>query len=122
MTPAPPHKGWDCIGYVMNVLNAAAPPLGDFGTGLHPGYINAERARQACFTLSAPAQVQPGDMIFFKDTYPTTGASHIGIVLDPARTLMADDHQRPDGTGPGETNYSEPYWRAHFLSYGRVRR
>lgn len=105
----------------MNVLNAATPPLGDFSTGLHPGYINAERARQACAPLHNQS-VEPGDLIFFKDTYPTAGASHVGIVLDPGKRLMADDHARPDGTGPGETNYAEPYWASHFLEFRRVRR
>ena len=105
----------------MECLDAAKPPLGDFSTGKLQGYISAELARQACIVISR-AEVQPGDMIFFEKTYQTNGASHIGIVLDPAACLMADDHQRPDGTGPGQTDYSEKYWRDHFLSFGRVKR
>lgn len=119
--PTPPHKGWDCIGYVMNCLDAATPPLGDLGLGVHQGYINAERARQACRNI-VRGKEEPGDLIFFEKTYNTPGASHVGIVLDPQRKLMADDHQRPDGTGPGETNYGDSYWRGKFLEFRRVRR
>ena len=112
---------WDCVGYVMECLDAATPPLGDFKTGLHQGYINAERARQAC-AMVPRGQEQPGDCIFFQGTYNTPGASHIGIVLDPARRLMADDHDRGNNTGPGETDYSSAYWVQHFMSFGRVPR
>ena len=114
-------SGWDCIGFVMECLDAATPPLGGFGLGINQGYINAERARQASIPVRQD-QVQPGDLIFFEKTYDTIGASHIGIVLDPVKAIMADDHQRPDGTGPGETYYSEPYWRQHFMEFRRVPR
>lgn len=120
-TPGRSAGPWDCIGYVMECLDSATPPLGDLGTGLHQGYINAERARAAC-SLVQPGAEQPGDLVFFHTTYPTPGASHVGIVLDPARRLMADDHDRGNGTGPGETDYSAPYWRAHFLGFARVPR
>ncbi len=114
-------NGWDCIGYVMECLDAHNPPLGGFKLGVHQGYINAERARQACAPVPQ-GQEKVGDLIFFQNTYPTTGASHVGIVLDPKRSLMADDHDRKNGTGPGETNYSEPYWRSKFMEFRRVPR
>ena len=119
LKPSPPYKGWDCIGYVMNCLDAANPPRGDFKSGINQGYINAERARQLC-TLVPVGQEQPGDLIFFQGTYQTSGASHVGIVLDPAQKIMADDHDRGNNTGPGETNYGTAYWLAHFMQFGRV--
>ena len=111
----------------MECLDAATPPLGNFGLSVGQGYINAERARQACVPIRQ-GQEQVGDLIFFEHTYRLEngawppGASHVGILLDPRRAIMADDHQRSDGTGPGETVYSEPYWRSHFLEYRRVPR
>ena len=120
--PQPPAKGWDCVGAVMNALDNCSPPLGDFLSGINQGYINAEKARQLCPKISE-SEVKPGDLIFFHSTYSTPGASHIGLVKDPAKSLMYDDNgSRPNGVGPGVTDYSSPYWKAHFLSYGRVPR
>ena len=113
--------GYDCIGYVMELLDACSPPLGNFRLGIAQGYINAERARQACTPVPYD-KAQPGDLIFFQGTYPTKGASHVGMILDPAAHIMSDDHDRGNGTGPGETKYSENYWQGHFLSVGRVPR
>lgn len=84
-------------------------------------FTNAERARQAV-TPIAESEAQPGDLVFFAGTYETPGASHIGIVIDPARHIMGDDHDRGNGTGPGETSWDEPYWRQHLMSFGRVKR
>jgi hypothetical protein len=109
------------VGFVMECLDAANPPLGNFGLGIAQGFINAERARQATTPISE-AEAQKGDLVFFQGTYETPGASHIGIVWDPAAHIMADDHERSDGTGPGLTNYDEPYWRQHLMSFGRVKR
>lgn len=112
---------WDCIGWVSEVLDAADPPLGNFGLGIAQMYINAERARQACTPISEEA-AQKGDVVFFAGTYETPGASHIGLVWDPVNKVMADDHQRADGTGPGLTNWDDSYWRGHLLGFGRVPR
>lgn len=34
------------------------------------------------------SDVKPGDLIFFQGTYDTSGASHVGIVVDPANKIM----------------------------------
>lgn len=83
-------------------------------------FTNAQRILEACEPVMA-ADAQPGDLVFFENTYQTTGASHVGIVKDPVLRLMLDDHKR-QLYGPGETGYGDPYWRAHWLAFGRVRR
>ena len=82
---------------------------------------NAQRILDHCeyVFLDTP---EPGDLIFFSRTYDTPGASHVGIVQDPQARIMLDDHSRPDGTGPGMTDYSLPYWQSHWLAFGRVKR
>lgn len=109
---------WDCVGWVMECFDAAGI---DIDPEHDEPYTNAERARQATTPISED-QVQPGDLVFFAGTYDTPGASHIGIVIDPANHVMADDHDRGNGTGPGETNYNEPYWRQHLMGFTRVNR
>jgi len=112
---------WDCIGYVMECLDAASPRLGDFQSGMQQGYINAERARQFC-AFVPEGDEQAGDLIFFEKTYSTAGASHVGFVIDPVRHIMADDHDRGNNTGPGETDYTKAKWPQHFMQFGRVPR
>lgn len=84
-------------------------------------FTNAERARQAGI-LIAESEAQPGDLVYFHSTYDTPGASHVGIVADPVACVMYDDHDRGDGTGPGETSYLSGYWRDHLLDFRRVER
>jgi peptidoglycan DL-endopeptidase CwlO len=84
-------------------------------------YTNAQRILEACEPVAVGGE-QPGDLIFFEGTYPTSGASHVGIVKDPERGIMLDDHDRDEKPGPGETVYHEQWWRRHFLAFGRVKR
>lgn len=108
--------GLDCSQFVQ------ARYRDGLGIDIDPAHAtantNAERLRLACEPVEQP---EPGDLIFFHGTYDTPGASHVGIVRDPARAIMLDDHQRSAGN-PGETEYGTPYWLEHFLSFGRVRR
>lgn len=120
-TPGRSDGPWDCAGWIGEILDAANPPLGDFGLGVHQGYINAERQRQACTAISE-GEAQKGDLVFFQGTYETAGASHVGLVWDSANHIMADDHDRGDNTGPGLTSWDDPYWRSHLMSFGRVPR
>ncbi|MBQ3795981.1 MAG: C40 family peptidase [Butyrivibrio sp.] len=62
------------------------------------------------------ADVKPGDLIFFKGTYNTSGASHVGIVVDPVNKIMIHC-----GNPISYASYDTNYWRNHFYCYGRIR-
>ncbi|MBM2809904.1 MAG: Cell wall-associated hydrolase (invasion-associated protein) [Chloroflexi bacterium] len=94
---------------LLEAIGLRVPRLGDFKSGEHQGYINAERARQLC-AFVPNGEEEPGDLIFFEKTYNTAGASHVGIVIDPVRHIMADDHDRGNNAGPGETDYTKAKW------------
>lgn len=112
----PPQTGWDCAGFVM----AAFEQIGvDIDPAHDVDFTNADRLRTACDLVAEPA---PGDLVFFQNTYPTAGASHVGIVKDVGAFVMVDDHDRSNGSGPGETKFGTPYWQTHLMGFGRVRR
>lgn len=117
-TEGPSEGPWDCAGFVMEAFDR-------IGIDIDPEHIqantNAERLRQACNPVDEPL---PGDLVFFEGTYPTAGASHVGIVKDPVNHIMIDDHDRRTTplSGPGETDYMNDYWKQYLAGYGRVRR
>lgn len=110
--------GLDCAGFVCLLEEAA------FGVDVDPDheliYTSAKRIREASEPI-ATGNERTGDLVFFKNTYPTVGASHIGIILDPVAKTMLDDHERDQTLGPGLTNYASAYWSQHFLGFGRIR-
>lgn len=109
--------GLDCAGFVCLVFDR-------IGIDVDPAhalvYTNAQRILEASEPIAAGTE-QAGDLVFFEGTYATPGASHIGIVKDPGKGLMLDDHTR-NPYGPGETVYTSAYWAAHLLGFGRVHR
>ena len=58
---------------------------------------------------------QPGDLVFFQGTYNTSGASHVGIVVDPVNKIMIHC-----GNPIQYASYDTTYWRAHAYCYGRL--
>ncbi|MCQ2524807.1 MAG: C40 family peptidase, partial [Lachnospiraceae bacterium] len=58
---------------------------------------------------------KPGDLVFFQGTYETTGASHVGIVVDPVNKIMIHC-----GNPIQYASYDTTYWRAHAYCYGRI--
>ena len=48
-------------------------------------------------------------------TYDTSGASHVGIVVDPANKIMIHC-----GNPIQYASYDSNYWRQHFYCYGRI--
>ena len=110
--------GLDCAGFVCQLFTDR------LGIDIDPGhdliFTNAQRMLDACDPVYGP-DAQPGDLVFFEGTYQTLGASHVGIVKDPAARIMLDDHSGRV-PGIGETHYGSVYWQQHFLSFGRVRR
>ena len=100
-------SGFDCSGFVSWVIN-------NCGNGWNIGRCTADGLRSHCSQVS-PSEAKPGDLIFFQGTYNTTGASHVGIVVDPVNKIMIHC-----GNPIQYASYDTPYWRAHAYCYGRI--
>ena len=102
-----PSTSFDCSGFVSYVIN-------NCGNGWNYGRLTAEGWKNA--TARVPeGDVRPGDLIFFQGTYHTSGASHVGIVVDPANRIMIHC-----GNPIQYASYDSNYWRAHFYCFGRL--
>ena len=75
-----PSTSFDCSGFVSYVINHC-------GNGWNYGRLTANGLKNATVRVAA-SDVKPGDLIFFKGTYNTSGASHVGIVVDPVNKIM----------------------------------
>ena len=104
-----PVSGFDCSGFVRWVINHC-------GNGWNVGRQTANGLKVITDRVRE-SDVKPGDLVFFKGTYNTTGASHVGIVVDPVNHVMIHA-----GNPIKYSNYDTPYWRAHMYCYGRIRR
>ncbi len=104
-----PTNGFDCSGFVSWVINHC-------GNGWNVGRQTANGLKNITARVREE-DVKPGDLIFFKGTYNTSGASHVGIVVDPVNHVMIHA-----GNPIKYSNYDTPYWRAHSYCYGRIRR
>ena len=94
-------SGFDCSGFVYYVENRAGRSvprdlLGQFNAGTHP------------------AVLEPGDILFFQDTYEA-GLSHEGIYLGDGRFIHAIDESR----GVGISSLTDDYWSERW--YGATR-
>ena len=102
-----PSTSFDCSGFVSYVINHC-------GNGWNYGRLTAEGWRSATARVNA-SDVKPGDLIFFRGTYDTSGASHVGIVVDPVNKIMIHC-----GNPIQYASYDSNYWRQHFYCYGRI--
>lgn len=102
-----PSTSFDCSGFVSYVINHS-------GNGWDYGRLTANGWKNATARVSA-GNVKPGDLIFFQGTYDTTGASHVGIVVDPVNKIMIHC-----GNPIQYASYDSNYWRQHFYCYGRI--
>jgi cell wall-associated NlpC family hydrolase len=100
-----PETGFDCSGFVSWVINHS-------GNGWNVGRQTAEGLRQACAYVP-PSEARPGDLVFFRGTYDTAGASHVGIYVGNGMMIHCG---HPVQYASIETDY----WRAHFYQYGRI--
>ncbi len=100
-----PSTGFDCSGFVSWVIN-------NCGNGWNVGRQTAEGLRNCCAYIS-PADAKPGDLIFFQGTYNTSGASHVGIYAGSNMMIHC-------GNPIQYTNINSPYWKQHFLAFGRI--
>ncbi len=101
-----PSTSFDCSGFVCWAIN-------NCGNGWNVGRTSAEGLRQYCRTI-APANAQPGDLVFFQKTYgAASGATHVGIYVGNNVMLHCGDPIR-------YTRFNTAYWQEHFLSFGRL--
>ena len=103
-----PSTGFDCSGFLSWVINHS-------GNGWNVGRQTANGLKNSTARVSA-SDVKPGDLIFFQGTYDTSGASHVGIVVDPVNKIMIHC-----GNPISYASYDTNYWRNHFYCYGRIR-
>ena len=96
-----PATSFDCSGYVSWVINHS---------GWNVGRLGAQGLYNICTPTSNP---QPGDLVFFKGTYDTSGVSHCGIYVGDGRMLHCGDPI-------GYANLNTSYWQSHFYAYGRL--
>ena len=57
--------------------------------------------------------MKPGDLIFFKGTYNTSGASHVGIVIGDGVMIHA-------GHPVSYASFETEYWEAKYYCTGRL--
>ncbi|MDM5441304.1 SH3 domain-containing protein [Bacillus hominis] len=94
-------NGVDCSGYIYHVYKK-------FGH-------NISRQSVAGYWSSLPqtSNPQPGDLIYFKDTYKA-GPSHMGIYLGGGSFIQSGDK------GVAIASLSNSYWKSHFLGYTKA--
>ena len=96
-----PATSFDCSGYLSWVIN-------------HSGWNVGRQTAQGLYNLCTPvSSPRPGDLVFFKGTYNTSGVSHCGIYVGDGRMLHCGD---PIGYANLNTNY----WQSHLHAYGRL--
>ena len=96
-----PATSFDCSGYLSWVIN-------------HSGWNVGRQTAQGLYNLCTPvSSPRPGDLVFFKGTYNTSGVSHCGIYVGDGRMLHCGD---PIGYANLNTNY----WQCHLYAYGRL--
>ncbi|MBJ8107051.1 MULTISPECIES: SH3 domain-containing protein [Bacillus cereus group] len=94
-------NGVDCSGYIYHVFKK-------FGH-------NISRQSVAGYWSSLPqtSSPQPGDLIYFKDTYKA-GPSHMGIYLGGGSFIQSGDK------GVAIVSLNNSYWKSHFLGYTKA--
>ena len=96
-----PATSFDCSGYLSWVIN-------------HSGWNVGRQTAQGLYNLCTPvSSPRPGDLVFFKGTYNTSGVSHCGIYVGDGRMLHCGDPI-------GYANLNTSYWQSHLYAYGRL--
>lgn len=100
-----PSTGFDCSGFVCWAINNS-------GNGWNVGRLTAEGLREKCQIISED-EAQPGDLVFFENTYSTPGASHVGIYLGGGKMIHA-------GNPVQITDLHTSFWESHGMQFGRL--
>ena len=98
-----PSTSFDCSGFVSWVINHS---------GWDVGRLGAQGLCNICTPVS-PANVKPGDLVFFTGTYDTPGVSHVGIYVGNNMMIHCGDPI-------SYANLNSSYWQSHFYRYGRL--
>lgn len=100
-----PKTSFDCSGYVSWVVNNS-------GIGINIGRTSAKNIYRLCTKVTA-SQLKPGDLVFFKGTYATSGVSHVGIYIGDGKMIHC-------GNSVSYADLNQKYWKSHFYAYGRL--
>ena len=98
--------GFDCSGFTRYVY-------GQFGQDL-PHSSAGQYSTQYGTMISDPADLRPGDLVFFVNTYKR-GISHVGIYVGDGDVVQALSPR----LGVGVANLNGGYWAQHY--YGAIR-
>jgi len=99
------RSGFDCSGFVRFILSATD------GVDL-PRTATEQFYHGASVSIS---QAQPGDLVFFKNTYKH-GISHVGIYVGGGQFIHAANAHK----GVRTDSLSSSYYQAHFAGLRRV--
>lgn len=94
-------NGVDCSGYIYHVFKK-------FGHN-----ISRQSVAGYWSSLQQTSSPQPGDLIYFKDTYKA-GPSHMGIYLGGGSFIQSGDK------GVAIASLNNSYWKSHFLGYTKA--
>ena len=99
------RSGFDCSGFVRFILGAT------------DGVALPRTATEQFYhgTAVSVAQAQPGDLVFFKNTYKH-GISHVGIYVGAGQFVHAANAHK----GVRTDSLSASYYQAHFAGLRRV--
>lgn len=95
-------SGFDCSGFIYYVFNKTGKSIGRYSAA---GYYDRS------YYVDQP---QPGDLVFFANTY-TKGISHLGIYLGDRQFIHADETY-----GVKISSLDSTYYKAHFDSFKRL--
>ena len=99
------RAGFDCSGFVRYILGAT-------------GGVALPRTATEQYYHGAPipnAQLQPGDLVFFKNTYKH-GISHVGIYAGAGKFIHAANAHK----GVRMDSLSDSYYVSHYAGARRV--
>ncbi|MEE6450058.1 SH3 domain-containing protein [Gottfriedia acidiceleris] len=99
-------SGFDCSGYISYVFKES---------GLSLPRTNVAGYWYNNSNLKTVADFQPGDLIFFQNTY-TYGPSHMGIVINNNEFIHASS-----SSGVTISKINNSYWNQHFLGFKRFK-
>jgi cell wall-associated NlpC family hydrolase len=99
------QRGLDCSGLIARVWS-------DLKMKKIP------RVSSALYQTGQPvrlAELRPGDLVFFKDTYKS-GISHVGVYTGNNKFVHAANHRK----GVTITRLSDPYYQLHYAGARRL--